>query len=405
MKIKGFISDVGGASRVTKMRKEMIESASPVPHPEDPIRNLADALHPGRQEFTVTEIRDASPTSKTYRFSPVNGHVPVFRCGQYANFYLNIGDSVLTRAYSISSAPFEARQDDPFFEITVRSNMPYLVPDWFLEHLKVGSSITASLPFGQFCYEPLRDSGHIIGLAGGSGITPFLSMAKEIAHGTLDIDLTVLYGSVNHTDIVCGEELSECESACPEKIHIVHIMSDDPDWDGEKGFITGKIIEKYAAKYAGLSPDTDMSQGPSFFFCGPPVMYFKIEEAMKELGVPRRRFRHDAAAQPGVGLIPGYPEDQIGKKYSITVMRGIHEDVIPAAADEPVAVALERAGIPIDTHCRGGECGYCRSQLLSGNIFVSPLNDGRRAMDKELGWFHACSSYPVSDLKIKIPII
>ena len=144
MKIKGFISDVGGASRVTKMRKEMIESASPVPHPEDPIRNLADALHPGRQEFTVTEIRDASPTSKTYRFSPVNGHVPVFRCGQYANFYLNIGDSVLTRAYSISSAPFEARQDDPFFEITVRSNMPYLVPDWFLEHLKVGSSITAS---------------------------------------------------------------------------------------------------------------------------------------------------------------------------------------------------------------------------------------------------------------------
>ena len=134
-------------------------------------------------------------------------------------------------------------------------------------------------------------------------------------------------------------------------------------------------------------------------------MYFKIEEAMKELGVPRRRFRHDAAAQPGVGLIPGYPEDQIGKKYSITVMRGIHEEVIPAAADEPVAVALERAGIPIDTHCRGGECGYCRSQLLSGNIFVSPLNDGRRAMDKELGWFHACSSYPVSDLKIKIPII
>ena len=75
------------------------------------------------------------------------------------------------------------------------------------------------------------------------------------------------------------------------------------------------------------------------------------------------------------------------------------------AADEPVAVALERAAIPIDTHCRGGECGYCRTQLLSGDIFVSPLNDGRRAMDKELGWFHACSAYPTSDLKIKIPII
>ena len=393
MKVKGFLKDVGGASRVTKMRKKLIESGSPLPRPEDPIRALADALHPGKQEFTVTEIRDASPTAKTYRFSPVNGHVPVFQCGQYANFYLTIGQSVLTRAYSISSAPYEARLEDPYFEVTIRSNIPYLVPDWFLENVTVGSKITAALPFGQFYYEPLRDTSHVVGIAGGSGITPFASMAKEIAHGTLDIDLTVVYGSVKHTDIVCGDELQAAADACPDKIHLVHVMSDDPEWDGEKGFVTKEILEKY-------SPDD-----PTYFFCGPPVMYFLIEKVMKEMGVPFKRFRHDAAAQPAVKLIPGFPEDQVGKEYSITVVRGIHEDVIPAKADEPVAVSLERAGIPIDTHCRGGECGYCRSQLLSGDIFVSPINDGRRAMDKELGWFHACSAYPTSDLKIKIPII
>ena len=134
-------------------------------------------------------------------------------------------------------------------------------------------------------------------------------------------------------------------------------------------------------------------------------MFFLVDKIMKEMGIPLKRFRHDATAQPAVKLIPGFPMDQVGKSYKITVMRGIHEDVIDAAADEPVAVALERAAIPIDTHCRGGECGYCRTQLLSGDIFVSPLNDGRRAMDKELGWFHACSAYPTSDLKIKIPII
>jgi hypothetical protein len=137
MKVKGFLKDVGGASRVTKMRQELIAKGSTTPDPKDPIRELADALHPGKQEFTVTEIRDASPTAKTYRFSPDNGHVPVFQSGQYANFYLRIGESVLTRAYSISSAPYEARQDDPYFEITVRSNVPYLVPDWFLENVKV----------------------------------------------------------------------------------------------------------------------------------------------------------------------------------------------------------------------------------------------------------------------------
>ena len=404
MKVKGFLKDVGGASRVTKMRQDLIASGSPVPDPKDPIRELADLLHPGRQQFTVTDIREASPTSTTYRFSPVNGHVPVFQSGQYANFYLTVGNSVLTRAYSISSAPYEARLEEPFFEVTIRHNIHYLVPDWFRENVKVGTEITAALPFGQFHYEPLRDSDHVVGIAGGSGITPFASMAKEIAHGKLDMDLTIIYGSVKHTDIVCGEELEEARKAAPDRIHVVHVMSDDDEWDGEKGFVTREIIEKYAAEFAGWSKD-DPAHGPSFFFCGPPVMFFLVDDIMKDMGVPMKRFRHDATAQPAVSLIPDFPMDQVGKTYKLTVVRGIHEDLIDAAADEPVAVALERAAIPIDTHCRGGECGYCRTQLLEGDIFVSPLNDGRRAMDKELGWFHACSAYPTSDLKIKIPII
>ena len=394
MKIKGFLKDIGGASRVTKMRREMIEKASSVPNPKDPIRELADALHPGRQEFTVTEIRDASPTSKTYRLEPVNGHVPVFQAGQYANFYLEIGESVLTRAYTISSAPYEARLEKPYFEITIRRNVSYFVPDWFFDRVQVGTLLTASLPHGFFYWEPLRDSKRIVGLAGGSGITPFVSMAKEIASGNMDADLTILYGSVAHTDIVCGEELAAAEKACPEKIHIVHVMSDDPAWEGEKGFVTKELIEKYAG------------EDPTYFFCGPLAMYRLMAQNMKEMGVPLRRFRHDVMAQPSnVKQIPGFPEEQIGKTYQITVVRGVQEDVIPARADEPVAVALERAGIPMDTHCRGGECGFCRSRLLSGDIFVSPLGDGRRAEDKEMGWFHACSAYPCSDLTVKVPIL
>ena len=243
MKVKGFLKDVGGASRVTKMRQELIAKGSPFPDPKDPIRELADLLHPGKQEFKVTDIRKASPTSTTFRFSPLTGHVPVFQSGQYVNFYLTVGDSVLTRAYSISSAPYEARLEDPFFEVTIRHNVHYLVPDWFLENVKVGTEITAALPYGQFLYEPLRDSDHVVGIAGGSGITPFVSMAKEIAHGKLDIDLTIIYGSVKHTDIVCGEELQAAADAAPDKIHLVHVMSDDEEWEGEKGFVTEEIIK------------------------------------------------------------------------------------------------------------------------------------------------------------------
>ena len=106
-----------------------------------------------------------------------------------------------------------------------------------------------------------------------------------------------------------------------------------------------------------------------------------------------------------VSTLPGYPKGTEEKTFKITVLRGIHEDIIDARASEPVAVSLERAGIAIDTHCRNGECGFCRSHLLEGEIFVSPIGDGRRRMDKEMGWFHACSSWPLTDLKIKIPIM
>ena len=235
MKIDSFLKDVGGASRVTKARRMSYKNASAIPQPKDPIRELADLLHPDKMRFVVTEVRDASPTSKTFRLESVDGHIPVFQCGQYVNFNLKIGESVLNRPYSISSAPFEARGEKPFIEVTIRRNRPYFVPDYFFENVTEGTLLDGSMPFGTFYYEPLRDSKNVVALAGGSGITPFVSMAKEIAAGYLDTDLTILYGSVHHSDIVCGDELARAAAACP-RVRVVNVMSDDPEWEGEKGF-------------------------------------------------------------------------------------------------------------------------------------------------------------------------
>ena len=394
IKVKGFFQDVGGASRVTALRKKSIETASAVPDPADNIRAVADALHPDRMELRVTEIRDASPTSKVFRMVSTDGHIPVFQAGQYVNFRLKIGESELTRPYTISSAPCDARGENGYVEVTIRRNRPYLVPDWFFEHVRVGTVLQANLPFGTFYYEPLRDSKNLVALAGGSGITPFYSMAREIAYGKMKgVKLTILYGSVHHSDIVLGEELGKVAADCPD-VKVVHVLSGDEEWAGEKGFITKEIIAKY------------MGEDPTLMFCGPIAMYRLVGQAARELGLTCRRFRHDVMNQPAdPSQLEGYPLENKGRTWKLTVLRGIQEDVIPARGDEPVAVALERAAIPIDTHCRCGECGYCRTQLVSGEIFVSPNGDGRRLMDKELGWFHACSAYPTSDLTVRIPIL
>ena len=394
IKVKGFLKDVGGASRVTALRKKSIESASPIPDPVDNIRAVADALHPAHMEFRVTQIRDASPTSKVFRMVSTDGHIPVFQAGQYVNFRLKIGGSELTRPYTISSAPCDARGENGYFEVTIRRNRSYLVPDWFFENVQVGTVLQGNMPFGTFYYEPLRDSRNLVALAGGSGITPFYSMAREIAYGKMKgVHLTILYGSVHHSDIVLGQELAKVERDCPD-VKVVHVLSGDEEWTGEKGFITKELIAKY------------MGEDPTVMFCGPVPMFKLVEKAAKDLGLTCRRFRHDVMSQPADPTqSPGYPLENKGKVFKLTVLRGIRSDVIDARGDEPVAVALERAAIPVDTHCRGGECGYCRSQLVQGDIFVSPIGDGRRLMDKEMGWFHACSAYPVSDLTIRIPIL
>ena len=393
MKIKGFLKDVGGASRVTKARLSAFESASAVPETVDPIGAVAREWHPGKLDLVVTEIRTASPTAKTVRFEKVGGgKLPPFYAGQFVALDFTIDGKVVSRPYSISSAPFEARKDPGYIEITVRrSKGDGFIADFVNDNLSVGAVLKGNIGLGQFYYEPLRDAHHIMALAGGVGITPFASMAKEIANGTMDAELTILYGSVASNDIILKDELAALES---DRVHVVNVLSgDEPDWQGERGFLSAELIKKYS------KGDT------SYFICGPQVMYKFLREEIKKLDVPARRVRFEVFGQAkDITTFPGYPVEKKDETYTVTVMRGIHKDEIKAKATESLVVALERAGIRIETACRSGECGFCRTKVLSGEYYVCPENDGRRAADKDFNYVHACAAYPLSDMTIRIPI-
>ena len=149
-------------------------------------------------------------------------------------------------------------------------------------------------------------------------------MAKEIAHGKMHgCRLTILYGSVKSDDIVLKDELDQICAECPD-VKVVHVLSDDPDWPGEHGFITREIIEKYAA------PNS------TFLFCGPLAMFRFVRKALEDMGVPQRRFRHDVVNNPAdISTLPGYPKGTEEKTFRITVVRGIHEDVIDPGRANP----------------------------------------------------------------------
>ena len=381
MRVKGYLKDLMGAFRVKKKRNQAYDAASDKDQAYDPINEVAKKLHPGKIDLTVVDIKPASKTSKTITFT--SQHLPFFKAGQFLTLQLSIGESIVTRPYSICSSKKDTRKEQPTVAITVKKlRKNGFVSDYLLNELKVGDTLIGEVGLGQFYYEPIRDSKNVIAIAGGSGITPFVAMAKDIIDYDKDYCLTILYGSVDMDDILLKEELDSLNDG---RVKVVHILSgDNPSWKGEKGFIDKNIIQKY------------MGEDPTFFICGPKVMQDYAVNELKELNIPERRI----CIEPSASEIDK-PND---KEYKILVKQGLYEQEIPAKGNESILIALERAGYVTHSACRAGACGFCRIKVLSGSYYVLANEDGRRATDKQFNYVHSCSTYPTSDLVIKVNI-
>lgn len=391
MKIRSFKKDLLGAFAVTDERKKVLENGSSTLNTDDAAYNVAKSLHPGKIEIKLIETKEISKDAKTLTFSSLDNHFPYFQAGQYLSLNLQIGSTITTRPYSICSAPYQARGNNPIIQITVRRQInDSFVSSYLIDEAKAGDTFFAEVGLGDFYYDSIKDSKNVVAIAGGSGITPFLSMGREVKNGTLDIDLTIIHGSKNSKDIILKNELEECLCS---KVKVIDVLSDEDSFEGEKGFITGDLIKKYS------------KDDSTYFVCGPQAMYSFIKGELNKLDIPSKRIHFEVFGNPkDPRNFEGYDSSNYDKTFSIKVIRGTKEDVIKASGKESIAVALERAGLKIHTACRAGVCGFCRIRVIEGTYFVPKTNDQRRASDKEFNYVYSCSTYPTSDLTIKISI-
>jgi len=397
--VKGHIRDLLAFKGLVGKRQKRFAQAPATVIPVDPMNRLAQQLHPTIQHLEIVDYRDETPSSRTFMLMPDEEagtkELAPFRPGQYLSVKAVVDGVKITRPYSISSAPSSALAENGFYEITVRREPGGFMSEHIWANWWVCQKITTSGPCGDFVHEPLRDSRKIVGLAGGSGITPFRSMAREIVHGDMDAELLLLYGSSDEEDILFLDEFRKLHEAAPDKVRVVHVLScEEVSLEGcETGFITAETIRRHA--------DVDNS---TFFVCGPAAMYEFMAQELADLDLPQRRIRQEVRGEiKDVTAYPGFPAAATGQTFQITVQMAGTSSVIDASATETVLVALERAGLAPPSLCRSGECGFCRSLLVSGEVFALPDSDGRRAADKRLGYFHPCASYPVSDLEIVVP--
>ena len=357
---------------------------------------LAKSLHPAVQHVKIAKVEDhGGAKSFTLVPDPDRGTTKMayFRASQYVSVALNIDGAPVNKPYTIRSNPRDALgSGDTSYILTIKLTDPAYASAHILSTWKEGDRVDISGPLGDFYYQNLRDAKQVLAIAGGSGITPFYSMAAAIADGIEDFDLTILYGSRTAGGILLKDEIEAVAARSKGRVKVVHVLSHEEKEGFEHGFITAELIRKYA-------PQGDYS----VFMCGPKAMYTFEEGEMKKLGLPKRRYRMEMSGDYlGAAQNADFPGSKKGKEYRLTVdIRG-EKQTIPCKAEESLLWAMEQAGIKAPSHCRSGECGWCHSRLVSGDVYIPEDADGRRMADKKFGWIHPCCSFPLSDIELAI---
>lgn len=392
LKATKFISLIPG--RQAKFK----EASTELVRDNDTAMALAKALHPNRQYLKIAAVREMAPDCKTFTLVPDEERgttaLAYFGAGKYLTVFETINDMPITRAYSISSSPKDSLEGK--YTLTIKRVEGGLMSQYILDTWEVGTKVEVSAPSGNFEYQPLRDAEDVICVAGGSGITPFLSMANAIADGDEDFNLTLLYGSRNYDNILFREELAELEKKC-NKIKVVHVLSDeDKEIEGtEKGFITAELIKKYAPE----------DKAYSVFMCGPQQMYAFVDKELEKLDLPRKYVRHEMFGEfHNPGTQADYPAG-VPEKVKITVTIQSETRTVEGLSADSVMQTLEKNGIAVPARCRSGECGFCHSHLLSGKVYVPKQLEYRRLADYKFGCIHPCCSFPLTDLEIEVPAV
>lgn len=307
------------------------------------VNELAEALHPGNIEVVVKKIIVEDKDTKTFQFSSTkNTKMPFFRAGQYISIATEINKTMIARPYSISSSPYDATRRK-FIAVTVKRVKDGFFSNFMLDKVKVGHKFIISSPEGDFYHDSIRDANHIIGIAGGSGITPFLSMAKAIVEGSEDFKLTILNGNRKKENVIFYNELKELESKSNGKVKVINVLSEQKLSGFEHGFINLNIIKKY------------MQDDTSIFMCGPKPMYKYVIKEIIPLKLKRRRIRIEASNQIGSPKnYQGYNNKK--KEFKIKVNFYGKHFIIPALAEDTILVSLQKARIAAQSKCLSGEC-------------------------------------------------
>ncbi len=396
---KEIMNDVKKYQKLEKLKK-LRDEVQQIPEYFDGLENLCDRLHPEKQFLQVTDIEELSKDTKLLRFISAKPNKPLapFRAGQYIGLIVEINGVRTSRPFSLASSPNQLA----YYELGIKRKENGFVSIYLLDKIKVGDILEATEPLGDLYYNQIFHGEDLVFIAGGSGITPFISMLKNITEHNLKLNVWLFFGCLTEKDILFKKELNDIQSRRPN-IKIQYILSEPgSNWKGACGFITkDKILE-----------DIKTIKDKFFYIVGNRAMYSFIQEQLEELNVAKSSTIFELYGVPDdVTKIIGWPKDiTVTNKVKITIdflKQGKKmQETIEALSVEPLLNSLEKEkslGLLINSGCRSGACALCRTKLKSGKIFMLP-EVKMREIDQDFGFIHPCVSYPLTDIHLDLTL-
>jgi predicted ferric reductase len=230
------------------------------------VRSLRALRHP----YVVTAIvRESHDIVSVH----LEGPSLRFRAGQFMIVRLiEDGRVSETHPYTISSSPLEAQ-----LRISAKAIGDF---SGHLPEVPIGSRAICEGPFGAFTCDTLPGSTFVF-IAGGIGITPFLSHLAALRERKDDRRIRLIWGNKTRQDIAFGRELADAERELVD-FHVIHVLSDE-NWEGESGFVNAALVQRHI----------NSIEEAEFLVCGPPPMMRSVIPTLRSLGVKRSRVQFE----------------------------------------------------------------------------------------------------------------
>ncbi len=315
-----------------------------------------------------------------------------YKAGQFLTLIATVGGKEVRRAYSLSSSPFT----DADLVVTVKRVDKGLMSNWLPDNLKSGSTVKVMTPTGHFTTEYKKENKrHLIMFAGGSGITPMMSLIKSTLTQEPDSICSLVYCNRDIDSIIFKAQFDQLQIKYEGRLHVIHVLDNAPmNWQGYSGLLNHEMLKKLFERIPNWGIDQT-----TYLMCGPEGMMKNADSLLALQNIPKDKvFKESFVA----GVID---KDKKEEPLVGAVKNGAHEVTIRYDGQEykvmvePNRTILETAldqGIDLPYSCQSGLCTACRGKALSGKVKLDE-EEGLSQSERAEGYVLTCVGHPLTD--------